>query len=274
MTDAERKAVKEVEEYKMVEIKLIKKEPAYNRESFFIKDTTPAFVNAIRRAIIEAVPVMAVEDIEFKQNSSVMYDEMIALRLGLTPLKTDLASYNLRDECTCKGEGCAKCTVMLTLSAKGPCTVYASDLKSKDPAIVPVYPETPIVKLLKGQELELEAKAQLGFGSTHAKWAPAFAHYTYEPIVKVNNSSSKINDFKHRYPPQIFEGNKINEKKIVELGLVDAVEGVNEDIIKIEYNENNFIFTVESFGQLSIKDILKKACDSLKGNVDDFLKLI
>src|SRR3990167_8091765 len=115
-----------------MEIKLVKKEPAFNRAVFLISGSAPAFINAIRRTIIESVPVMAVEDVEFRQNSSVMYDEMISLRLGLIPLKTKLDDYNLPNECTCKGEGCAKCTATLTLSAKGPCIVYASDLKSKD----------------------------------------------------------------------------------------------------------------------------------------------
>ncbi len=255
-----------------MEIKLIKKQPEYNRTTLLIKDTTPAFVNALRRIIIESVPTMAIEDIEFKQNSSILYDEMIALRLGLLPMKTDLTSYNLPAKCTCKGEGCAKCTITMTLSAKGPCTVYASDLKSKDPAIVPVYPDMPIVKLLKGQELELEAKACLGLGRIHAKWVPAFVNYTYEPKVTVNNASPKMAQFKDKFPPQIFDGNKISEKKIIELGFIDACDGVCEEIVKVEYSDKNFIFTIESFGQLSLKEIVKQAAGILKEQADEFSK--
>lgn len=257
-----------------MKIELIKKQPEYNRIVLSVKDSTPAFVNALRRTILESVPTMAIEEIEFKQNSSVLYDEMLSLRFGLIALKTDLASYNLPENCTCKGEGCAKCTLSLSLSAKGPCTVYASDLKSKDPAIVPVYPETPIVKLLKGQELDVEAKATLGLGRVHAKWVPAFVTYNYEPSVKVNNSSPKFNEFKDRFPPQIFEGGKISDKKIIELGLVDACDGVCDDVVKIDYNNKNFIFTIENFGQLTIKEIMKKALDVLKEQASDFVKEI
>jgi len=271
MMAAGKKVEKEEGGFK-VEIKLIKKEPSYNRMSFLINGSTSAFVNAIRRTIIESVPVMAIEDIEFKQNSSVMYDEMISLRLGLIPLKTKLDEYNLTEDCTCKGEGCAKCTITLSLSAKGPCTVYASDMKSKDPAIVPIYPEMPIVKLLKGQELDFEAKAQLGTGKVHAKWIPAFVYHSNEPIVKVNSLSSKLNEFRSKYPPQIFDGNKINEKKIIDLNLVDAVEGICDDVIKVSYDENNFILTIETFGQLSIKEIMKTALDYLKKQSDEFIK--
>lgn len=257
-----------------MELKLIKKDNERNKAVFLVKDTTPAFVNALRRTIIERVPIMAIEDVEFRQNSSVMYDEMIALRLGLIPLKTDLSSYNIPAECTCKGEGCAKCTLSFSLSMKGPCTVYASDLKSQDPAIVPVYPEMPIVKLLKGQEIDLEAKAVLGFGKDHAKWVPAFVFYTYEPRIIVNNASSKMSEFKSRYPPQVFDGNKISEKKILELGMVDACEGICNDIVKVEYNTKNFIFTIESFGQLTIKDIIKSASDVLKKQADEMIKIV
>jgi DNA-directed RNA polymerase subunit D len=257
-----------------MDIKLIKQDKDHHRTTFLIKDTTPAFVNALRRSIIEAVPTMAIEDVEFKQNSSVMYDEMIALRLGLLPLKTDLGSYNIISECTCKGEGCAKCTVTFTLSAKGPCIVYASDLKSKDPAIVPVYPDMPITKLLKGQELELTATARLGFGKEHSKWTPAHAYYAQEPKVKVNNNSPKLVECKSKYPPQIFDGGKISDKKIIELNLVDAVEGICDEVVKVEYDDKNIIFSIETFGQLDLKTIVKKALDSLKSQADDFVKAI
>lgn len=255
-----------------MEVKLIKKEAAYNRATFLIKNTTAAFANALRRTIIDTVPTMAIEDVEFKKNSSVMYDEMISLRLGLVPLKTDVTSYNVPKRCTCKSEGCAKCELTLTLSAKGPCIVYASDLKSMDPAVIPVYPDMPIVKLLKGQELDITAKAVLGHGKDHAKWVPAFVYYSYEPKLKINNASKLMPEFKEKYPPQIFEGDKISEKKILDLNLVDAVEGVCDDIVKVEYNDKNFLFTIESFGQLDIKEILKQATDVLKDQAEDFIK--
>ncbi len=253
-----------------MEIKLLSKKPDQNKYTFLVKDSTPGFMNSIRRAILETVPVVAIEDVEFKQNSSAMYDEMISLRLGLVPLKTDLDSYNLPAKCTCNGEGCAKCQVMISLSAKGPCTVYASDLKSKDPSIVPVFPDMPIVKLLKGQELDIEAKASLGSGTVHAKWIPAYVYYSYEPTVKVNNASPKLAECKDKYPPQIFDGGKISDKKILELGLVDAVDGVCDEVVKVTYNDKDFIFSIEGFGQLPVKKILEVALDSLKQQSDDF----
>ena len=60
-----------------------------------IKGTTPAFMNTLRRTMIEEVPTMAIEDVEFRKNNGILYDEMIAHRLGLIPLKTDLKGYRM-----------------------------------------------------------------------------------------------------------------------------------------------------------------------------------
>jgi len=102
---------------------------------------------------------MAIDEVTFIENGSALYDEIIANRLGLIPLETDLESYFEKSKCKCKGAGCARCQLTLTLNKTGPCMVYAEDLKSKDPKIKPVYPKTPIVKLLDGQTLKFEAVA-------------------------------------------------------------------------------------------------------------------
>ena len=146
---------------------------------------------------------------------------MIAHRIGLIPLTTDLKSYNMMSECKCKGAGCASCTVKLTLRAQGPCTVYSSDIKTKDPEIKPISGKMPIVKLLEGQEIELEATAILGQGKIHSKWAPGLVYY------KMPN--------------------------------VDGDE---------------YIFTVESWGQLTPKEIVIKAIDIYNKELEEFAELV
>ncbi|MBT3940771.1 DNA-directed RNA polymerase subunit D [Candidatus Woesearchaeota archaeon] len=147
---------------------------------FAISEVKPSFVNALRRAFSFEVPVLAMEDIYFVNNSSALYDEIISHRLGLIPLTTDTKTYEFKETCTCKGEGCAKCTVKLALKVAGPKMVKAKDLKSTDPTVKPVFPEIPIVELLEGQELEFEAIAELGEGKTHAKWCAGHAFYHME----------------------------------------------------------------------------------------------
>ncbi|TAL55724.1 MAG: DNA-directed RNA polymerase subunit D [Nanoarchaeota archaeon] len=240
---------------------------------FTLTDADISFANAIRRIAIEEVPTMAIENVEIRRNSSVLYDEIVAHRLGLLPLNTDLKSYNLRAECKCNGEGCARCTAKFSLKAKGPCIVYAEELKSSDPKIKPVHPKTPIVKLLKGQKLELEATAELGQGKVHMKWSSGVVYYTYLPKITVN-ASAKLAEFKSKYPPQIFDKSGKIDKSAIVGPLIDAVDGVNEDIIKVEYDKNSFVFHVESFEQLSCSEIVETAVDLFTKKLDQLQSVI
>src|SRR3989338_1426343 len=155
-----------------MEIRVLDNNKEQGRLSFILKDSNPVFANTLRRLMIDEVPAMAIEDVEFSKNNSILYDEMIAHRLGLVPLKTDLKSYNLPEKCKCEGKGCNRCQLKMVLKAAKIGNVCASEIKSKDPAVKPVFSDTPIVKLIKGQSLELEATAVLGKGKQHMKWSP------------------------------------------------------------------------------------------------------
>ena len=268
-----KKGEEEGGEFKM-EVRLLEKSKDKLKGSFVLKNLNPVLANLLRRYIMEEVPTMAIEDVEIRKNNSILYDEIIAHRLGLIPLKTDLKSYFQPEKCKCGGKGCARCTLKLTLSAKGPCTVYASEIKSKDPKIKPVYPQTPIVKLLKGQDIELEATAILGKGKEHVKWSPGIVWYTYKPKITVNNNHPDFDKFKNKYPPQVFKDGKIDKLLIEEKNLVDACDGVNKDIVNIEYDNTSFIFHVESWGQLDYKEMILQALDIFGEELDEFTKKI
>ena len=68
------------------EVEFIEQEDRSAR--FLVRGVTPAFANGIRRAMIADVPTLAIDTIRVVENSSVMFDEQIALRLGLIPLTT------------------------------------------------------------------------------------------------------------------------------------------------------------------------------------------
>ncbi|RMF06613.1 DNA-directed RNA polymerase subunit D [Candidatus Woesearchaeota archaeon] len=263
-------------------IKLLEQSKDKMNASFLIEKSTPAFVNAIRRAVISLVPVMAIDEVEFSKNSSVLYDEMIAHRLGLIPLTTDLKSYNLPEKCTCNGEGCAKCELKLSLSVSAPekgdegVWVYASDMKSKDPAVKPVFDKIPIVKLMPGQELEFVATARLGIGLTHAKFSPAHAYYHYKPEVKVTKQGESRTDLKDICPPGVLDvkGGKlvINKEYAFDPKLFEAAVAVSEGALELKESDTDFVFHIESWGQLTCKEILGAAVDSLKSLTSEFVK--
>jgi len=134
-------------------------------------------LNTFRRTVIAGVPSMAIEKVVISANSSILNDELLIHRMGLVPLTTDLKTYTMPAECTCKGEGCGKCTCKLTLDVVGPKTVYSGDMKSLDENVKPVFATIPLVKLLADQKVTMEAEAVLGIGREHIKWQPGMASY-------------------------------------------------------------------------------------------------
>lgn len=264
----EKKAAGKVGEYKMDIEKISKNE---EKITFLVKKSEPAFINAIRRIAMEEVPVLAIDEVSFVKNDSALYDEVIAHRLGLIPLTTDLKSLELPNECSCKGKGCAKCQIKFKLKGEGPNTVYASQLKFNDKDVKSVYPKIPIVLLLKKQELEIEGIAVLGKGKEHMKWSPGLIYYSYQPSIIVNNNSKKFDEFKNKYPKEIFDSKgKISKDLILQNDLIDACDGVCDDIVKVEYDNTSFIFNVESWGQLDAKEIILKSAEILENKSKNF----
>jgi DNA-directed RNA polymerase subunit D len=149
-------------------------EESSNSVTIQLEGIDRSYANAVRRFCISEVPSMAIDDVVILENSSVLYDEILAHRLGMVPIKTDLDRYVLPEKCDCGSPmGCHKCRVLFVLDSKGKekvSTIYSGDLVSEDRDIRPVSETIPIVKLAAGQSVKLEAYARLGRGKEHAKW--------------------------------------------------------------------------------------------------------
>ena len=120
-----------------------------------------SFSSALRRIMISEVPTYAIENVYIYENSSSMYDELLAHRLGLIPIKGKPVS---SDE-----------VIIFSLIKEGPCVVYSGDLESEEGEVA--FKNIPVVKLKEGQKLEIECEALVGIGKTHAKWQPCNAVY-------------------------------------------------------------------------------------------------
>ena len=154
-----------------------------------LKGIDRVYANALRRFAISEVPCMAIDEIVIHENSSVLYDEILAHRLGLIPLTTDLEGYILPQDCDCKTSlGCTKCRVLLVLDAVATDevkTIYSGDLVSEDTRVKPYVDNIPIIKLAPSQKIKLEAYAKLGKGRHHAKWQPV----TISTLTDTDNDS-------------------------------------------------------------------------------------
>ena len=246
-----------------------------------IRDVDVPLMNALRRIALAEVPSMAIDEVVMIENSSILQDEIISHRLGLTPLKTDLDSYNLPEDCSCKSEfGCSLCRVTLTLDAEakeGTRTVYSGELVSENPGIVPVSDRIPLIKLAKGQKLKLEAYARLGKGKNHAKWQPvSMCAYKYFPKItvasKICEDCTKCVDI---CPKKVLgmKGNKVEVRDLLACNLcMDCVEACPQESkgIKVEWEKNAFILNIESTGVLPSERILREATKILDKQLKEF----
>jgi len=248
---------------------------------FTLSGASPAFANAFRRAMIGEVPTLAIEDVRIYDNTSALFDEMLAHRLGLIPLKTDLSVYSTQDTCSCGGAGCPGCTATYTLSVEGPRMVTSSDLIPQDPGAAPVYDNIPIVKLTKGQKLVIEARAILNSGKAHAKWQSTLVcGYKNHPVITVSDVCDACGMCVEECPRDILvaKGKKVQvaEGKLPECSMCRLCEraclasGIgDEPAIKISAESDRFIFVVESDGSLPAKEIMNRALSYIREQADE-----
>lgn len=246
-----------------------------DRLRFLLLGANPAFVNSLRRAILQEIPIMAVDEVDFISNDSVMDDEILAHRVGQVPLSTP-EGYRLPRECDCRDGRCSNCSVSLTLEAEGPGLIESGALESSDLEVVPVSDSIPLTRLDEGQKLEFEAIARLGFGRDHANWQPALASYKYMPIFGWREGDcTECGDCVEACPPDLLE---IVDKKvrITELGdctMCDAcAEACPEGAIDVSHDSSKFLFKIDSFGCMSPMRILEKAAEVLEGKCQDFVE--
>jgi DNA-directed RNA polymerase subunit D len=208
---------------------------------------------------------------------------MLAHRLGLIPIKTDLSSYSTQEKCTCGGAGCPGCTVIYTLSAEGPRMVSSNDLIPQDPKAVPVYDNVPIVKLMKGQTLVLEAKAVLNTGREHAKWQPTLVcGYKNHPVVSISEACDACGMCVEECPRQVLAVNNKGKKvevvkgKLPDCSMCKLCEKActigDEPAICVTAEADRYIFVVEGDGSLPVKEIMNRALLYVREQSDELEK--
>ncbi|WP_299235021.1 DNA-directed RNA polymerase subunit D [Natronomonas sp.] len=222
---------------------------------FLVRGVTPAFANGIRRAMLADVPTLSIDTVRVIENSSVMFDEQIALRLGLIPLTTP-DDYRPDD------------TVTLAIDVEGPDTAYSGDLVSSDEQVQPAEADVPIIDLKEGQRLELEADAELGYGKDHAKHQGGVAvGYRHLQRVAVVGEKSEFEDEEPRILRGVIEDDgELVDTEAFEHDLTNRYPGKELEVTDVP---NAFVFDVETDGSMPIDDLVLKAAESLSTRADE-----
>lgn len=247
---------------------------------FVIEGVDDTFINTIRRICLVEIPTFAIEDVNIYKNDAKMFDEVLAHRLGLIPIATDLDSYVMPSECDCESH-CEKCSVSFLLKEKGPKIVYSKDLKSNDPVVKPVYDTIPIVRLREGEDVELEAIAELGLGSEHAKWqATTTCGYKYYPKIEIDESKlTNLEEYVEECPRKVLtlEGDNLVVNNIENCSTCRTCQRLSQkddDAIVVDFEENKYIFKIETDGSLTPLEVLTIACDILSEKADNIINFV
>jgi len=225
----------------------------------FKAEIEDSLANAIRR-YVNQIPVMAIDEVEITQNGSALYDEVVAHRMGLIPLKADKAIGE-------KNKG------KLKLSSKKEGMVHANELNGN---VEVVHGNIPITYLDKNQELELIATTKEGKGNDHVKFSPGLMFY--RNVAKIIMAKEFADEIKRVCPNANVKekGDKIEIIDDQAREVLDVCEGIADVVDKKVEVENNkdLIVTVESFGQIDTKDIFDKSISALKKDLAEVSKKV
>ncbi len=255
-----------------MDVKVVKKKGAY---TFVVEGITPAFANSLRRLMMGEVPTLAVEHADFHENTSVLFDEMIAHRLGMIPLRFDAGTMNFRADCTCEGAGCQLCQTVFALEKTGPCMVTSGDLKSSNKDVQPTNPDFPIVELMAHQRLKLDAFTCLGRGKDHAKYQAAIASYQYYPSLVVEGEVESAKKVLDTFPEGMLkaEGKKLSLTDPLTASL-DPVYNDGKVKVWVDGDPTTLIFRVESICGREVEDIILTAAKVLQEKAEEFKKAV
>lgn len=203
-----------------------------------ITDMDTSLANAIRRSVLE-IPIMAIDEVEIIKNDSAFYDEILAHRLGLIPIKTEKGNREIK----------------FRLKEVGPKMVYSTNIKPD----IGIDFKIPVVLLEKDQEIEMICEARMGKGIDHAKYSPGLSYFKHNLDDNVLDFVTIDSEGKVKYDEE--ELNKIGSEDIIKK--ISSLKEVKE-----------LEFTIESWGQLDAKDIFIKAIEALEDNLKELGKAV
>lgn len=136
-------------------LKVIKSDE--NNLTFLIKDLDLSFINSIRRVLMSDIDGYAFDEIEIKENTSIIHNEQMRHRIGLIPIRMG----------TQMTFGCS-----VTNNKEQDMYVMSDDLVAMDDNIeFDIMKGIPVAILRKDETLDFVAKTGQGHGSDNIKYS-------------------------------------------------------------------------------------------------------
>jgi DNA-directed RNA polymerase subunit D len=121
--------------------------------------------------------------------------------------------------------------------------------------------------------LSFEVIAILGRGKEHVKWSPGHAFYKCMPKIVISGKIDNADAVAKACPRNIFKVKsgslELNKDKVMDCNLCGACTDLTSGI-KLNESEDEYVFTVETWKQLQIKEILVQALKELDFMAEEF----
>ncbi|MCL5680966.1 MAG: DNA-directed RNA polymerase subunit D [Candidatus Thermoplasmatota archaeon] len=248
---------------------------------FEISDITPAYANLLRRTLINDIPKLAISRVNFHHgeirqgedkvysSSTSLFDEVIASRIGMIPLPTDL-KMNERETCSCGGSGCPLCTVNYSLFAVGPKMVTSGDLISLgDAKFSPVDKEIPIVELNERQAIMLDGEAYMGKAREHARFqSTSGVSYSYHRELTVSRKEPDVEEIMEKSPKNVLSKNETEVVFTTDFPSKYMAKLYRMDSLKVKEDDTRFVFSFETDGSLKAREVLTYAIERIRSRLE------
>lgn len=227
---------------------------------FELADVTPMVANKLRVALLEGVPTMSIDTVEFITNTTVMHDDELRARLELIPICADprlFEKYN--------GQFDENNSIVFTIDCSDAMTIMTSDMKWEPVGdqgemfpdnIYPIHDNIPIIKMKDGQSLKVRMVCIKGTGDMHVKWSPVgTVGFRLKPNIIVNDFSEELVDL---CPHDVFD---LEELVVVKnpLNCNRCNRCVRAGLATVKSTKGHYIFTSESIGQYGQMDLVREA---------------
>ena len=183
-------------------------------------DMDPSVANALRRCMMMHVPSVAIEELVFDTNVSLMSTKEIADAVSLLPLDSRMhAKFVTTDECDCE-MGCDRCCAKLKLResyerkalADPPYgQVFSGSVHSLDSRTRVLHQRAPLFNLGPGHVVSFTAIARKASGAKHVRWQPISectfrpaVHIALNPAAKARASQQLLRELVKTCPDRIF----------------------------------------------------------------------
>ncbi len=210
--------------------------------------------NAIRRTINE-ISTLAIKEVDIYRNDSSFSDEIVAHRIGLVPLQNEKIK---------EGD-------VIELKLKVESHDDGVDVLSESLGEGVCIKNLPIIRLNKGQGIEVVARASLGKGSDHARHIPGLVYYYHLNKIILKPEAKKHQEPAERYPKVFTFDGELKVKNAWACNF-DS-EDLNVPGVEITPTDD-LVIVAESWGLMDCGEILTESAKVLNKNLEEVKKAL